>query len=512
MRVALGASRWRIARELLVESAVLSAAGAGIGLVLAAWTSPLLVAQFSSLRSHVYLDLNVDWRLLALTAAIATVTTTVFGVAPAVRASSVAPIEPLKSQPRGVSTGSSAHFADGLILAQVALSVVVVVAAGLFVRTFAKLATAPVGIERDRVLVVTVNTAHLHLPVADRHPFVQRLGEQIAALPGVERSAVSLTTPIGGIGLVDIVHTPGVSPSESLEAFTAGGLGRRATCLNFVTPQWFATYGMPLRAGRDFTERDRRNAPPVVIVNEAFVRKFLAGRDPVGAVLNLDRGRGVPVEKTIVGVAADAVYNSVRRIDEPIEYAPLAQLDFPTPPAVDAIISVRVSNGSPLVLVRSIAAALTSVSPELQFAFRPLSDQLDPSLTQERVMAMLSGVFAALALLLAGLGLYGVTAYAVVRRRAEIGIRMALGSTAAAVVRLVVSRISVLVLAGVAIGVAASAWASRLVASLLFGLSPHDLLTYVATVAALVAAAALAAGPPARRASRIDPAQVLRES
>jgi predicted permease len=511
VRLALGASRWRLARALLVESTLLSAAGAAIGIELATWSGPLLVAQLSSARNHLYLDLGLDWRLLAFTAAIAMVTTIVFGVAPALRASRVAPLDAIRSQARGATAGPSARLSDGLVVAQVALSIVVVVAAGLFVRTFAKLATAPVGVERDRVLVVTVNTSHMHLDAADRHAFVERLGRQVAAIPGVERAAVSLTTPIGGIGLVDIVHTPDMSPSEALEAFTAGALGRRATYLNFVTPQWFATYGTPFRAGRDFTDFDGRSSPPVVVVNEAFVKKFLPGRDPIGQVVGFDRGRGMPVEKTIVGVVANALYTSVRQIDEAVEYAPLAQLDFPTPPAVDAIISVRASGASPLPLIRPIAATLAPVSPDLAFALRPLSEQIGESFTQERAIALVSGVFAVLALLLAGLGLYGVTAYAVVCRRAEIGIRMALGSTPGAVVRLVASRVGALVAAGTLAGVLISAWSTRYIASLLFGLAPRDVLTYAVTIAALAAAAVIAAWPPARRASRIDPAQVLRE-
>jgi predicted lysophospholipase L1 biosynthesis ABC-type transport system permease subunit len=246
-------------------------------------------------------------------------------------------------------------------------------------------------------------------------------------------------------------------------------------------------------------------------VNEAFVRKFLAGTNPIGATVAFERGRDAPVPKTVVGVVGNAVYNSLRMEDAPIEYGPLAQLDFPVQP-VEMTISVRASADSPMRLARSIAAALTTVDRDLVFGFRPMTDQVSASLTQERLVAILSGFFGVLALLLAGLGLYGLTAYSVACRRAEIGIRMALGSTAAGVIRLVVSRAAWLVAAGILIGVAVSAWASTFVATLLYGLDPRDPPTMVGAGVMLVIVGIVAAWLPALRASRLDPATVLRES
>jgi ABC-type antimicrobial peptide transport system permease subunit len=250
----------------------------------------------------------------------------------------------------------------------------------------------------------------------------------------------------------------------------------------------------------------------VIIVNESFAKKFLAGRNPIGASVAFDQGRSAPVEKTVIGVVPNGVYNSVRNVDEAAEYAPLTQVDFFIPPSTDGVISVRAANGQPMLLARSVATALAAVDPELIFGFRSLDDQVNGSLTQERLVAVLSGFFGALALLLAGLGLYGVTAYGVARRRAEIGVRLALGSSSAGVVRLVVWRTAWLVAAGIVAGVGISAWASTFVATLLYGLDARDPLTFIGTAATLVVVGTVAAWLPAYRASRLDPAAVLRES
>ena len=508
VRLALGASRARLARGPLLESLLLAAAGAAIGLMFAFWSSRLLVARLSTWRTHIYLDLSTDWRVLAFTAGVTAATAVLFGVLPAMRASAVAPIDAMKEQGRSLG-GGRAPLSGGLVIAQVALSVVIVAAAGLFVRTFRNLAHVPLGFESERVLVVSVNLSHTRVANAERTAFLTRLADQAAAIPGVERAAASSVTPIGGFGLVDMVHVDGFGPS--LEAGINGHLPPRTAYVNFVTPGWFATYGTAIRQGRDFTAADSKEAPPVIVVNDAFVRKYLAGKNPVGAVVGFERGLAAPTTKTVVGVVGDAAYGSLRAADEPVEYAPLAQIDFPMTPLVDNAISVRSANGPPMMLARSIGEAFARVDRDITVAFRPVSEQVDASLTQERLVAMLSGFFGALALLLAGLGLYGITAYGVARRRTEIGIRMALGSTGTRVVQLVVSRSAALVAIGVVIGVGVSVWASRFVSSLLFGLDAHDPATLAAAGATLVLVAVAAAWLPARRASRLDPASVLRE-
>ncbi len=298
----------------------------------------------------------------------------------------------------------------------------------------------------------------------------------------------------------------------SFESANNGKLTARGTYGNFITPGWFATYGTPMKAGRDFDERDTKDAPAVMIVNEAFVRKFLPVGSPPGQTVEFERGRAAPMVKTIVGVVADAAYGSLRNDTSPTEYVPLAQGDFGGLVPDELSLSIRSSAGSPMLIARSVAAALTAVDHDLVFTFRPLSDQVDASLTQERVIAILAGFFGALALLLSGLGLYGVTSYAISRRRVEIGIRMALGAAPGGVVRLVLSRVTMLVGIGILAGAAVSLWASTFVAPLLYGLEPRDPATLVAGALVLGTVGAAAGWLPAYRASRIDPAEVLRDS
>jgi predicted permease len=282
--------------------------------------------------------------------------------------------------------------------------------------------------------------------------------------------------------------------------------------MNLVSPGWFETLGIPFVAGRDITDRDRLGTPPVAIVNETFARVFLNGASPVGHTIKLFLPGPPPPPIEIVGVVADAVYaRSLRDPIGPTIYLPLAQRDGVWLPLLASMsLSVRSSGGSPALLAKSVAAAIGAVNPELALTFRPLASQIDASLTQDRVLAMLSRFFGALALLLAGLGLYGVTSYAVSRRRREIGVRIALGAAPGRVQRLVLSRVSVLVVLGVIIGGMASLLASRFIATLLYGLEPRDPATLVEAATVLATVGALAAWVPAWRASRIDPAVVLR--
>jgi hypothetical protein len=281
--------------------------------------------------------------------------------------------------------------------------------------------------------------------------------------------------------------------------------------VNYVSPSWFATFGTPLLAGRDITSHDTAGGGAVAVVNQAFAQKFLNGTSPIGRVLRDSWSNEPPPDREVVGLAADAVYRSLREPIPATMYLPIAQFDGSRFPPTSAAISVRAARGAPGLLTKSVAAAIVGVDPDLALTFRALKEQVDASLIQERLVAMLSGFFGALALLLAGLGLYGVTSYAVSRRRTEIGIRIALGAEAAGVVRLVLGRVAALVGAGVLLGGAASLGAGSLVATLLFGVEPRDGATLVAAAAALSLVGALAGWLPAWRAAQIDPAKVLRD-
>ncbi len=496
MRLALGASRWRLARQLLTESLLLAGVGAVLSLAFAHWGSRLLLRQLSSTGRPVMLDVSLDWRVLAFTAAVTIVTAILFGMAPAFRAGRVELTDVLKEQGRGLAGDGRRALSQPLVVAQVALSLVLVAAAGLFIRTFSTLATLDLGFDRDPVLLVRMDTMRTSTTPDQRATFFERATQAVTALPGVAGAGVSIISPVSGAGwnhLLDIPERAHLSKRE------------RMTFINAVTPGWFATYGTTLRAGRDFTDRDRAGTPEVIIVNETFRKKFFGDANPVGQILS-----GYERPRLIVGLVEDAAYSSVRGAVPPVVFVPLLQV-APENVGPRATMSVRAAAGAPALLIRSITAALGEVDSRLSLSFRPLIDQVNASFLQERVIAMLSGFFGALALLLAGIGLHGIASAAVLRRRTEIAVRMTLGASAASVVRGLLTRIAILVAIGVLIGTGISLWALRFISTLLYDVTPRDPVTLIGAAMVLAAIGLLATWWPARRAARIEPAQVLRE-
>jgi predicted permease len=391
-----------------------------------------------------------------------------------------------------------------LVVAQVALSLVLVVGAGMFLRTFANLAAVNLGFDGDPLLIVGLDLQRGGIAPDARLDLARRLEAAARSVPGVARAALSTLTPVSGHEWNNNVEVTGgrqFSEPEMLVWFNA------------VSPGFFSTYGTTLLVGRDFTAADRDGAPLAAIVNRAFAEKFI-DRDPAKA---LGRTAGSPSQPGdppnplfhIVGLVENATYVRPHEASPPTIYLPYAQAESKEWPAVS--LAVRSTLGRPALLMKSLASAFERVDRRVSLSFLTMREQIDARLVSERIIAIISGFFGALALLLAGIGLYGVTSYGVSRRRTEIGIRMALGADAGTVVRLVLGRVAVLVGLGVVIGAAASLYVSRFVDALIFGLEPRDLTTLVGAAVVLAAVAALAAWLPARRAARIDPIEVLRE-
>jgi predicted permease len=501
VRLALGASRLRLARQMLAESVMLAVAGAALGLVVARWGSTLLVRELGSSATNVPLDLGLDWRVLGFTIAIAAVTTIVFGLAPAVGVSGVAPQDAMKEQNRTIAGDRRFGFRNALVAGQVALSLVLVVGAGLFVRTLSALVKAPLGFRAEGLLSASVDSDNETLDRDARLALFDRLRQSVAAVPGVANAAVSVLTPVSNMRWNTIVEQPpdGATLSEK----------QRIPWVNFVSPEWFDTYGIHLLNGRRFDDRDRAGSEPVVILSEGFARRLFPDGHAVGRRIKTGfEGPGTKFFQ-IVGVVNDTVYRGLREGFDPVVYAPFAQLQDVS---ASAVISVRAASGVPEALTRDLSDAIARTDPRVGFTITSVETRLLGTLRKERLVAMIAAFFGGLALLLAAIGLYGVTSHAVSRRRAEIGIRMALGADAGGVVRLVLARLGWLLASGVALGLAVSWWTTRLIEKLLFALSPRDALTFAAAAGTLVGIGLLAGWIPARRASRIDPVRVLRES
>jgi predicted permease len=497
VKSALGASRLRIVQQQIVESVVLAVAGAALGLLIAQWAGRVIVAQLSNWASTAFLDLSPDLRVLGVTAAVTVLTTLLFGAVPAARAAAADPLDALKESHSPAARRGT--FGDAVVIAQVALSLLLVVGAALFLRSFATLAYRDLGFDRHRVVIAVVETGSR---TVDKLALAEQVRQAVTAVPGVESAAISMATPLGNAGLRftrDILVAEG---STAPNVFTVP-----------VSPGWFHTYGTRLISGRDFTTRDVRGSAGVAIVNESFVRRFLDARNAVGRELIMDPNEDDREPVEIIGVVSDAAFISVRDEVQPAIYRPLAQ--FANAEMLGFLSSLSLSIrpagrvGSELVR-HSIASAIERVDAGLAVTFLPLATYLDANYTRERLLAVLSAFFGALAVLLAGVGLYGVTAYFVTQRQREIAVRMALGARAEEVVRLVVRRFTTLILAGISAGAILGWWTARVVRTLLYGIDAHDSGAFAAAVAVMAIAGLVASWIPARRAAKLNPAELLR--
>ncbi|MFZ3217948.1 MAG: ABC transporter permease [Candidatus Acidiferrales bacterium] len=496
VRLALGASRGRLIRQLLSESLLLAAAGAVCGSFLAWSLSQSLISFLSTPENPVFVDLALDWRVLAFMTGLAFLTTILFGLVPALRATRTAPVEALKSGGRGM-TASREKFGLRriLVISQVALSLVLLVGALLFARSLRNLFTLDAGFQQNGVLIANLDFSRLKIPDAQRAEFDRNLLEHLRAIPGVASAAGAMSTPMGGWFTNESVL--GDTPEQK----------RGVTWENDTTPDFFQTLETPLLAGRDFSDADTAASHKVAVVNQAFVAKFFAGQNPLGKTFRLQQYKGEEIPSfEIVGIVRNSVYRDMHEQLLPIAYFPLSQATHPRP----VVAAVLRSPEALPVLINSVKTAVAAVNPEIDIDFRVFKTQVQETLLQDELMATLSGFFGLLAALLAVIGLYGVISYMVAQRRNEIGIRMALGAQRRDVVRMMMREASILVASGLVIGTVLGLVAAKGAASLLFGLKPRDPLTFTVSIAALALVAFIASFLPARRASRLDPWTALR--
>jgi len=482
VRLAIGASRGRVVRQLLIESLMLSLVGAVVGMLLAQFLGSLLVDLISTDLSSVQFDLTPNWHVLVFSSAAAIVTAVLFGMAPAIQTTAVNPIAAVKENSR--ATGSRSRLLPFLVVGQVALSLVLLGGAGLFVRTLNNLETLDPGFRSEGVLLAEFEYGS--------KPADPTLVEEIRRVPGVLSATVSTHTPLNGWTWSEPVVPAGQPLPERDSALVIG-----------AGPHFFSTFETQLIAGREFTDTDRIDTQLVAIVNEAYAQRHALKGNPIGQHLAASIN-GNREDLEIVGFVRNTRLSGLRLASPATVYVPYYQLK-----PRQTTLSVRTT--SPVAPVAAqIRKALQPKFPETPIEIRSLSIQVGNTIVQERMMAMLAGGFAVLALALACIGLYGLLTYSVSRRTKEIGIRMALGARAQGVVALVVTGGARLVFAGIAVGFPVAWLTSRWIESLLYGLKPTDPITLGAAIAALLVAAHLAAYLPARRAARVDPLIALR--
>ena len=499
VRLALGAGRGRLARQLITESLLLSMLGATLGIAFALWGSQVLVRLLSHADRIVSLDLAVDQRVLLFTIAVATLTGLLFGLVPAWRAGRVDPQAAMKAQGRGVAEGHTRFtLGKALVAGQVSLSLALIVGAGLLLGSWRRLATLDPGFRRDQILLVDAEVRPTGIPIDQRFVLHERILNALRALPGVRSASASQVTPVGNSTWNEVIRT---------EGFTAKSEDDALAWANAVSDDYFATLGIPLLAGRDFDHRDTRTSARVAIVNEAMAKKFFATPAAVGRRFQKQEGSSWSSPVEVVGVVATTKYRSLRDSAQPIMYFPRGQESVE---AQGVSYELR-TTGSPGGIVPVVTKAVAALNPRITLDFTTLEDQLSRSLTLMRSIATLSGFFGALAVILATIGLYGIMAYNVARRRNEIGVRIALGAERSRVIRLVLREVATIVLAGVAIGMGLSLGLARLVVAFLYGVAPWDVATFASAAVVLVAVGLAAAALPAWRASRLDPVAALRE-
>jgi putative ABC transport system permease protein len=496
VRLAIGAGRTRLIRQLLTETALLFAMGCALGLIISRGLTAALLTVVPSLPVPLSVDIVTDWRVIGFAAGVSLVAAFLSGLAPALQASRADLVTALKAEDRGTSPGRM-RLRNAFIVGQIALSLVLIVAAGLFLRALQRAATIDPGFDQANVDVLSVDLSMAGYTAATGPAFLRELISRTTALPGVISATAAADLPLDGgrMGMGGI-NVAGVDPPP--------GQSGHGVDWNIVEPGYFRTLGMPLARGRDFTAEDTATSLPIAIVNEAFARRFRPDSDAIGQQLTFDSPDANRGALTIVGVVRDAKLVSLAAEAEPFVYAPLTQL-------YRAQMSILVKTAGGRDVVPDIRTLVRTMNPNLPLnQTLPLASVTALGLIPQRIAAAVAGSLGIVALLLAAIGIYGVTSYSVSNRTREIGIRMALGANRARVMRLVVRQALVLAGFGVGVGLVLAAAGSRLVESLLYGVKGLDPLTFAGACAAFAAITVLACCIPARRAAAVDPMAALR--
>ncbi len=493
VRLALGASRWQLVRQLLTESFALAVAGGLVGLLVARWTSGALSAFVPPTPYPIALRLGLDPRVAGFAFLLTVATGIIFGLAPAIQASRPDLVPSLKESAGTVAAGGRrARFRQGLVVGQVALSLVLLVSAGLFLRTLQAAQDVDPGFSTRQGLIASLDLQPTGYDRAHGVAFFRDLVTRLDALPGVDSAALTQNVPLNIGGTSDTsgdIEGYAPKPHEEIVLFYSS-----------VTPGYFTTMGIPVLQGRAFTEADDADAPPVVVINETMAQRYWPGRNPLGGHI-----RHGTQTLTVVGVVKSGKYISLGEQPRAFMYYPLAQTYAP-----GMVLVVKTAGDPDAVLpaIRRVAHGLNADVP--LFDVRTIAEHLDIALFMQRLAATLLGLFGVLALLLAAIGLYGVVAYAVSQRTQEIGIRMALGAGPGQVMRLILREGMALTLAGCAVGLLLAAGVTRVFASQLVGVGPLDAVSFGGTAVVLALVALVASWLPARRAARVDPLSALR--
>jgi putative ABC transport system permease protein len=497
VRLALGAARKRLVRQLLFENLLLAVIGGVFGILLAQGLSRFLVSFLSTADDQVFLDLGLDWTVLGFTAVVAGLTCLLFGLTPALRATRIAPREAMQASGRGMSaTRERFSLRRALVVVQVALSLVLVSGAMLFSRSLNKLLSVDTGFRSEGILITGAGYRSLNIEPERRLSFKQEMLNGIKAIPGVEAAADADIIPLTGSAWGNNIWLDGADSAPKI-----------ATSLSRVGLDYFKTLKIQLLTGRNFNDRDTVNSPRVAIVNETLGRKLLNGTNPVGRTFRIEATPSQPETLyEIVGLVKDTKYGDLREDPEPIAY--LAGLQDPRPVAgAQFLIRSRLPQDQ---LTNAVKQVITSISPRINIRFYGYQKTIEETLLRERLMAALSGLFGVLALVLAAVGLYGILSYGVASRTREIGIRMALGARSREVLSLVLREGVILVVIGLAVGLPVVFAITRFAKSLLFGLTATDPLSLGGAALLMFAVALAASYLPARRATKVDPLEALR--